>query len=100
MNDTDYFQTSTYKMLCSIPVEYRRPLNNSKTYRAACVKINGYNTVVVYKKRCPIGICSSIVDAMNPICGFHDKRALKKALRHLADYERFLDVPSFVYPAR
>lgn len=102
MYGESFFQTSTVQMLAKIPVDIRRRAKNSRTFLYALVKIDGWNTVVTFKKTVPIAITSTIVSAMNPLA-VHDrwcKRAIDRSEEFLRDPVYWLDVPSYVYPAR
>ena len=97
-----YFQTTTYQMLTKIPVDIRRRAKNSRTFLYALVNINGWRTVVTFKKTVPIAITSTIVSAMNPLA-VHDRwcqRAVNRSVAFLRDPCYWLDVPSYVYPAK
>ena len=101
MTAESYFKTSTYQMLAKIPVDIRRRAKNSRTFLYALVNIDGWHTVVTYKKTVPIAITSTIVSAMNPLA-VHDrwcKRAIDRSEAFLKDPLYWLDVPSYVYPA-
>lgn len=97
-----YFQTSTYQMLTKIPVDIRRRAKNSRTFLYALVKINGWNTVVTFKKTVPIAITSTMVSAMNPLAVYDRwcKQAVDRSEAFLLDPVYWLDVPSYVYPVR
>lgn len=102
MTQEGYFQTATFKMLSEIPVIYRQRWHKSKVFKYACVIINGYNTVVLYKHSTPISIQSSMVNAALPLV--LDNRYARKAIHLsellLSDTTLFLDAPRFAYPAR
>jgi hypothetical protein len=101
MCEESWFTSKTYAMLQRIPVDIRQKFPNSRTFTFACVKINGYNTVVVYKKAIPISITSSILAAINPLAVYDhwSMKSIRKADALLTETERFLDVPRYVYPA-
>lgn len=96
-----WFTSKTYAMLQSIPVNIRQKFPNSRTFTFACVKIDGFNTVVVYKKVVPISIASSVLAAINPLAIYDhwSIKSIRKADALLRETERFLDVPHYVYPA-
>ena len=102
MTQEGYFQTATFKMLSEIPVVYRQRYRKSKVFKYACVIINGYNTVVLYKLGTPISIGSSMVSAALPLVldNRHARRAIHQCELLLADETLFYDAPRYVYPAR
>lgn len=102
MTQEGYFQTATFKMLSEIPVVYRQRYKKSKVFKYACVVINGYNTVVVYKSGTPIAICSSLVSAALPLVldNRYARRCIHQCDLMLADTTLFLDTPRYVYPAQ
>lgn len=102
MYEESVFTSKTCAMLQSIPVDIRQKFPNSRTFSFACVKINGYNTVVVYKKIIPIAIVAEYGTHINPLA-LYDRWSVRNIFNTdwiLSDTCRFFDVPSYVYPAR
>jgi hypothetical protein len=101
MCEESWFTSKTYAMLQCIPVDIRQKFPNSRTFTFACVKINGYNTVVVYKKVIPIAIVAEWGTHINPLAVYDhwSMKSIRKADALLTETERFLDVPRYVYPA-
>jgi hypothetical protein len=102
MTNESYFQTAMFKMLSEIPVTHRQRFNKSRVFKYACVIINGYNTVVVYKSGTPVSIASSIVSAALPLVldNRYARRAIHQCDLLLSDYTLFLDTLRLVYPPR
>lgn len=94
------FITKTSMMLQEIPVNIRQKFPNSRTFSFACVKINGYNTVVVYKKIVPIAIIAEWGTQITALAAYDcwSMRSVNKACNILSELERFLDVPRYVFP--
>jgi len=95
------FTTKTFQMLQEIPVNIRQKFPNSRTFSFACVKINGYNTVVVYKKVIPIAIVAEWGTDINPLAQY-DRWSVRNIFNTnwiLSDTCRFFDVPCYVFPA-